>query len=449
MNRFTTLGAAAALLLAAGATATPATAAAADAAAAAVAPRTVRVMPLGDSITYGQGSCTGGGYRLPLRNLVAGQNRYAVDFVGAQQRGMMADPDHEGHPGSTIEQIRNGVDSWLSAAQPDAVLLHIGINDLNQNLDVTHAADRATLLVDQIFADRPGVTVIMQGLVPTTPGWSYQGLTESVAQYNSRLKQLETVEQLVRHFEFVDAPALTPTNQADAAHPAQMADGLHPNDPGYARLAQNFFTPLDQAYTAGWFTGSSSPSNPPLPPNTVHLVNITSGSGLKNAEGNYSAVGWSGWSDLDARGIKEVAAAATGRVNHVYAIDGDGRIHEKDVDYATGTQSGWFPLTGAPVAAAAITASSCGSTVHLAVIGTDGHLYNSDGDYNGGGWNGWTDHGGTDLKRLASAATTDNVNHLFAIDGNSRLQELDADYNTGAWNRWTPAARSAAAPLRT
>ena len=39
----------------------------------------LRIMPLGDSITFGVGSSTGSSYRLALWNLLAGQS---LDFVG-------------------------------------------------------------------------------------------------------------------------------------------------------------------------------------------------------------------------------------------------------------------------------------------------------------------------------------------------------------------------------
>src|SRR6516225_10145948 len=46
----------------------------------------IKIMPLGDSITYGQGSSTGGGYRLQLWNdlRVLG---FPIDFVGSLQTG--------------------------------------------------------------------------------------------------------------------------------------------------------------------------------------------------------------------------------------------------------------------------------------------------------------------------------------------------------------------------
>ncbi|MFI2206087.1 GDSL-type esterase/lipase family protein [Streptomyces sp. NPDC020192] len=320
-----------------------------------------------------------------------------------------------------------------AAWPPDVVLLHIGINDLNDNLSAG-AGDRATALVNRIFADRPGVTVIMQGLLPNTPGWPAQSdMSGEITTYNNKLRQLQASEQQAgNRFSFVEGPALTS---------AQMNDGLHPNDSGYALMAQNFSTALDQAYTDHWFTGGPASTSWPTPPDTVRLVNRTPDGGLHNAEGDYAAKRWSTWSDLGATGIKEVTSAATGSVNHIFAIGSDNRVYEKDGDYSTGQWSGWFQPENSPTATTITASSGCGQTVHLVIVGTDGHLYNSDGDYAAGHWNGWTDHGGGTWKRLASATTADNVNHIFALDGNNQLQELDANYRTGNWSSWaTPAS---------
>ncbi|MGW2275340.1 GDSL-type esterase/lipase family protein [Streptomyces yangpuensis] len=401
----------------------------------------VRVLPLGDSITYGQGSSNESGYRSPLHGLAAKQSRYTLDFVGSLEHGAMPDSAHEGHAGYTIERIRAGANRWLAAAQPDVVLLHIGINDLNQGTDPGQAADQASTLVDQIFAARPGVTVVMEGLIPTTPGWNYQDLSQPVARYNQRMKQLEQAEQQAgKRFRFVDAPALTPADRADATHPAQMSDGLHPNDAGYARLAQAFFTPLDEAYTAHWFTGGPALPDQPRLKNTVHLQRITPNGELFNAEGDFAAGRWSGWSSQGALQLKEVTSAGTGPVNRVFAIGSDNKIYENDGDYAAGTWSGWFtPAINNSTTFTALAASSYGNTVHLVAIGSDGHLYNTDGDYTAGKWNGWSDHGGTGLKHVTSATTADQVNHIFATDATGQILQLDADYAAGAWGSWSIA----------
>ncbi len=202
----------------------------------------IRVMPLGDSITWGVGSATTSSYRLPLYGLVAAQSRYSVQFVGSQASGSLPDPSNEGHSGYVISQIRAGIDDWMAGARPDIVMLHIGINDLNNGVDVANAPARLADLVNRIYADKPGVTVILLGLIPTTPG-----LQAQVATYNAQAQGLAATEQQAGDkFRYVDPPALTP---------AQFNDNLHPDDAGYQAMAQALFPALDQAFTDGWVTG--------------------------------------------------------------------------------------------------------------------------------------------------------------------------------------------------
>ncbi|WP_329580844.1 SGNH/GDSL hydrolase family protein [Kitasatospora sp. NBC_01250] len=196
------------------------------------APPLLRVMPLGDSITVGVGSQSQAGYRLPLWQLVTGQSRYTVQFVGSQRDGSFPSPQHEGHSGWMIDDIRSHVDGWLAAQRPDVVLLHIGINDLDRGADKDHAPDRLQALVEQIFADRPGVTVILQGLLPTT-----DGLQTQVRRFNRQARTLQSTErELGNRLSWVTPPALTQD---------EWNDRLHPNDRGYARMAVAFFGALD------------------------------------------------------------------------------------------------------------------------------------------------------------------------------------------------------------
>jgi lysophospholipase L1-like esterase len=443
MSRLTVLAAASALLAVAGTTATATAAHAATPAAAsttdATALPTVRVLPLGDSITYGRNSCSGDGYRGPLQQLAPAKG-FAVDFVGSQLNGSMDDPANEGHPGYTVDQISAGVDGWLAATHPDVVLLHIGINDLNTYASGADTAAKATQLVNRIFADQPGVTVIMQGLIPTTLGINnpMPNMAANIPAFNSQLQQLEAAEQQAgRHFRFVAAPALTP---------AEFSDNLHPNDAGYALLGQNFLAPLDQAYKAHWFTGTVTQPVPPA--NTVRLVDLAPDGSLHNNEGDFNARSWFGWNGLgtlpNKEIPKEVTSAATFSVNRIFAIGSSGQVYEKDGNYATGQWTNWFsPKTDPlPVPAVAISASSLNHMVHLVAVGTDGQLWNNDGDYEAGQWTGWSRHSANNLTRVASATTADGVNHIFAVEGNGQLDELDADYCTRSWGDWTTATKT-------
>ncbi|MER7507066.1 SGNH/GDSL hydrolase family protein [Streptomyces lavendulae] len=182
-------------------------------------------MPLGDSITAGVGSSTGGGYRLPLWQELAGRGMQ-VDFVGSERGGGFEDPDHEGHSGYMIDQIRARIDGWLGQAQPDVVLLHLGINDLDRG-ERPGAADRLVALIDRIERDQPGITVIVQGLIPTTGGLEGEAIT-----FNAMVRS----EVDSHGFRWVEPPAL---------QGGEMADRLHPNDLGYQRMAEAFVRSLD------------------------------------------------------------------------------------------------------------------------------------------------------------------------------------------------------------
>lgn len=109
----------------------------------------IRIMPLGDSITYDNNVDDEPptnpnarpieeriGYRLPLwLNLTAGG--YDVDFVGSVEAGQDAgqdadppfDPDNEGHPGYTADQVADfiydGINGWLQLNPADVILLYI------------------------------------------------------------------------------------------------------------------------------------------------------------------------------------------------------------------------------------------------------------------------------------------------------------------------------------
>ncbi|MEW2415305.1 SGNH/GDSL hydrolase family protein [Streptomyces sp. NPDC046866] len=186
------------------------------------APPVLRIMPLGDSITQGAGSTTGAGYRQALWEHLAG-----VDYVGSQASGAATDPDHEGHGGYTINQVRVGLDGWLAAARPDVILLHLGINDLAAGTQAG-AAERLIALIDRIHEDLPTAKVLVLGLIPTTGG-----LQTEVAKVNA----VVNASQARHNYRYVAPPALGPS---------EMADRLHPNDAGYQRIADAIYAELNR-----------------------------------------------------------------------------------------------------------------------------------------------------------------------------------------------------------
>ena len=102
----------AAVLLAATALLVPA----GPARAAPVTGRAVKIMPLGDSITWGVGSSTTSSYRADLWQRLVKDAGVAVDYVGSGQSGSLPDTDNEGHSGWRIEQLTASIDGWIAAS---------------------------------------------------------------------------------------------------------------------------------------------------------------------------------------------------------------------------------------------------------------------------------------------------------------------------------------------
>ncbi|MGW6908244.1 GDSL-type esterase/lipase family protein [Streptomyces sp. NPDC054940] len=206
---------------------------------ASAAPNTpLRVMPLGDSITWGVGSSTGNGYRGPLWDKLAADG-HPLDFVGTLRGGSMSDPDNEGHSGYKIHQIAALTDASLTHYRPNVVTLHIGTNDLNESYQVSTSTARLRSLVDQITAAAPDATVLVASLVVSTSGSEEQYR----AAYNQAIPQIVNDAQAAgKHVAHVDMSSLTT---------ADLADTLHPDDSGYQKMAAAFHRGIQAADSAG------------------------------------------------------------------------------------------------------------------------------------------------------------------------------------------------------
>lgn len=190
----------------------------------------VRIMPLGDSITWGVGSAATNSYRTDLYWRLAGAG-IPVDFVGSMRSGQSPDPDNEGHKGWTIAQIAEHVDDWMAAYRPDVVLLHIGTNDMVRG--VADAPLQLDALLDRIAADRPGVQVFVAKIVGLADYLDVATQQQRTAAYNASIGEI--VEAKGPDFHLVD--------QSDV-HGIDMWNREHPNDYGYRKMAWNWYRAL-------------------------------------------------------------------------------------------------------------------------------------------------------------------------------------------------------------
>ena len=185
----------------------------------------VKIMPLGDSITFGFPDRAYGGYRHLLATLLK-DDGYAFEFVGSVRSGVGAipSPDNEGHIGWTIAMLRNGIDSkgWLETYQPSLVLLHIGTNDFRLGQGAGAPA-RLSELLDDILTRLPRARVIVAQIIAPRGGND-----AGVRAYNGAIPSI--VQSKGSRVSAVDLH--------DALGKGDYADALHPSATGYDKMAR-------------------------------------------------------------------------------------------------------------------------------------------------------------------------------------------------------------------
>jgi len=204
----------------------------------ALAALTIRILPLGDSITYG--SDVPGGYRLPLYQLLTNAG-FNVDFLGTQTNNSapaLPDPNHEGHIGWRIDQIDSSIlGVFGQIADPDIILLLIGTNDYRQGYDTAHATNRLEALIVKMATNRPFARIVVANL------------THRNEPYNTQIQQtfnpfvpgiVARQAALGRQVYFTDMYSAIP--------PSDFADVVHPNAVGYAKMATNWFTAITNRF---------------------------------------------------------------------------------------------------------------------------------------------------------------------------------------------------------
>src|SRR4051812_18757043 len=190
-------------------------------------PATIKILPLGDSITYGTTTPLAGGYRSPLWRALE-RDRRSFDAVGSlQDPATYRDPDHSGHRSWLIADLTYFLPDTLPTRdpfRPTYTLLMIGTNDTIANRDVANAGSRLSTLIDRIFSLVPETTVLVASIPPgiRTPDFGAR-----VVDYNQKV--IATVADQAargRRVRFVDVnSALTAADIGD--------DGIHPNAQGY------------------------------------------------------------------------------------------------------------------------------------------------------------------------------------------------------------------------
>lgn len=188
-------------------------------------------MPLGDSITYGEGIPSYGGYRNLLSALLESEG-IQFDFVGSQKSGeeSLADPDNEGHPGWRVSNLREAIaaEGWLETYQPDIILLHIGSNDLRYGNQV-YAADKLSLLLDDILTRLPAAHVIVARIIRTR--W---GSDSKHIYYNEKISEIAALK----------GERVSVADMQETLARGDFTTLYHPSPRGYDKMAHAWLTAI-------------------------------------------------------------------------------------------------------------------------------------------------------------------------------------------------------------
>jgi len=226
-------------------------------AATAVSGDVIKIMPVGDSITFGMGE--NGGYRKYLYQSLT-QKGYNIDMVGpegsnsATANNIRYDDNHAGYSGYQIKEIpdwgrQQGNEGSLynklksknavKQAQPDIILLIIGTNDMTANRSMDACANDLRALLDYMLADMPSNGIIFMGSIPEFT--AYGGNAQRVANYNGTVKKVaEEYASKGKNVRFADVHGSL-NGTADLG-----SDQLHPNGNGYKKMGNFWADVLDQ-----------------------------------------------------------------------------------------------------------------------------------------------------------------------------------------------------------
>lgn len=195
-----------------------------------------RVLPLGDSLTWGIGY--DGGYRVALFERARADSK-RITFTGSQQNGPLlaqgqAFPrNHEGRSGWTIAQIASTIPRPALDPLPNIVLLHAGTNDVYAHATTAAMADELETLLDRLERAAPQALIAVAEILPLTD----PALRAVADSYNHELVRRIAMRQARgEHLILVD--------QSDGFATELLSDGVHPTRAGYERMANVWYSAI-------------------------------------------------------------------------------------------------------------------------------------------------------------------------------------------------------------
>ncbi|KAK0619973.1 carbohydrate esterase family 3 protein [Immersiella caudata] len=203
----------------------------------------LRIMALGASITYGQGSSEGNGYRGPLLEQLIGANNN-VEMVGSRPHGSMRNSLVEGWPGFRIEQVHVKAKESVPQNKPNLILINVGTNDAVQNRNVSTAGERMEAMIEDLFIMSPRTTVILSTLLVNRNQATERNVVAINQQFGALVPRLQSRDRRI---------ILVDMHSSDHGPlVSDLVDDTHPNDVGYRKMANIWYWGINNVSDRGW-----------------------------------------------------------------------------------------------------------------------------------------------------------------------------------------------------
>jgi lysophospholipase L1-like esterase len=153
------------------------------------------------------------------------------------------DIDNEGHGGYLATGIANNnqLPGWLSATQPDIVMMMLGTNDVWSHLPPATILDAYTRLLGQMRAQNPNVKLIVAQILPMNPA-GCSDCAQGVVNLNNAIPAWAAAHSTAQ------SPITVVDQWTGFDTAADTTDGVHPNETtGIQKIERRWYPALTAA----------------------------------------------------------------------------------------------------------------------------------------------------------------------------------------------------------
>ena len=125
---------------------------------------------------------------------------------------------------------------WLSATNPDVVMMHLGTNDVWNNRSPAVITGAFSTLVNQMRANNPRMKILVAQILPMNPS--------NCGDCNSRVQALNAAIPSWAAGKSTSASPIIVVNQYNGFNTAtDTSDGVHPNNNGNQKVRTSLLRP--------------------------------------------------------------------------------------------------------------------------------------------------------------------------------------------------------------